>query len=132
MTDPEFLDAFVALTLPRPLWTHEAHLRLAFLRLQAAGNDCTAALSVVRQQIQAYNAAHANPGGYHETITAAWLRVVAARAAGNPVQSFAEFQATHPDLFSPNYLLLNHYTRPVLFSPEARAAFVPPDGTPLP
>ena len=131
MTDAQFLAAFVALTLPRSRWTHEAHLRLAFLRLQAAGNDWTVALPVVRTQIQAYNVAQNNPGGYHETITAAWLRVVAGRAATSG-QSFAEFQVAHPDLFSPNYLLLNHYTRPLLFSPEARAAFVSPDGTPLP
>jgi hypothetical protein len=131
MTDAEFLMAFEETTLPRPEWTHAAHLRMAFLYLirEPATEQ---ALRVVRQRIQAYNLSKGNPRGYHETITVAFVRLIADALRRTPIADFAALQTARPDLFH-SEVLLRFYTRERLYSPEARAVFVEPDGDePLP
>jgi hypothetical protein len=132
MTDADFLNAFETASLPRPEWTHAAHLRMAYLYLRD-NPDPDALLPFVRERICCYNAVFGNRTGYHETITAAFLRLVADRLRHEPSSTFPAFQETNPDLFADGVgVLLRHYSRETLFSPEARAAFVPPDREPLP
>ncbi|HVK06020.1 MAG TPA: hypothetical protein VM490_21300 [Armatimonadaceae bacterium] len=125
-SDADFLAAFEEGTLPRPEWTHAAHLRMAYLYLNGLPN-AEMWLPVIRRRIQFYNAAHGNPGGYHETITAAFTRLVADRLRRAPCACFADFRNANPDLFEGTTVLMRHYRRETLYSPEARAEFVPPD-----
>ncbi|MGI8908104.1 MAG: hypothetical protein ACR2IE_16645 [Candidatus Sumerlaeaceae bacterium] len=78
MSDHDFLAAFENTSLPLNQWHHREHLRVAYLYL--CGNNWTAALQKMRYGVQQYNTAHAiaqSPaGGYHETLTYAWLRLV--------------------------------------------------------
>lgn len=130
--DSLFLDAFESCTLPRSEWTHRAHLRMAYLYLRDTP-DPQLLLAAVRQRIRNFNEANRNRTGYHETITAAFLRIVADRMRRKACPTFSEFEAFHPDLFAPGgAVLLRYYARETLFSPEARATFVPPDREPLP
>ena len=72
-----------------------------------------------------------DPNGYHETITVAFVRVIAARLA--PGEDFPAFRARNPDLLDRTLAaLLRHYTKELLHSPEARKAFVAPDVQTLP
>jgi hypothetical protein len=134
MTDAEFLTAFEKATLPRTLWTHEAHVRMAYLYLWECP-DATLALPGVRQRICHYNQANGNRTGYHETITVAFLTLVADRLRQNAAQArdWETFRDAHPDLITDGLgVLLRHYTRDRLLSAEARVAFIAPDVCPLP
>lgn len=121
-------------TLPREEWTHAAHLTVALWHLLQF--DWPEAVARVRRGIKRYDAAHgvrATPtGGYHETLTLFWLRAVRAflEAERNEARALVrlanDLAATHD-----KNLPLKHYTRELLFSPEARAAWVEPDLKPV-
>lgn len=129
MTDDEFLAAFEAAAIARPDWTHETHVRMAWLYLtRLPPADAT---DRVRAGIRKLNGVIGSPGGYHETITVAAARVIADRL--RPGDDYPAFRGRNPDLFDRTLpFLLRHYSRDRLFSPEARAGFVGPDREPLP
>lgn len=134
MNDAEFLAAFEDGTLPRPLWTHEAHVRMAFLYLRGLP-DADLLLPMVRGRIQSYNAAHGNAKGYHETITVGFLALVADRLRSDNAltETWEAFKKRHSDLIDNGLgVLLHHYKRDTILSSEARATFVTPDILPLP
>jgi hypothetical protein len=121
-------------TLPREEWTHAAHLTVALWHLLQY--DWPEAVARVRLGIQRYNAAHGirttPTGGYHETLTLFWMRHVrsfleAGRNEARSLVALANDLADSADKSLP----LKHYTRELLFSTEARAAWVEPDLKPL-
>lgn len=130
MTDDEFLAAFEAAAIPRPEWTHEAHVRMAFLYLSRFRAEL--ALERVRGGIKKLNARiGGSPDGYHETITVAFVRVIASRLVRG--DDFPTFRDRNPDLLDRTLTaLLRHYSKDRLHSPEARREFVEPDVSPLP
>lgn len=130
MTDDEFLAAFEAAAIPRPEWTHEAHVRMAWLYLTR--RPFADALDRIRGGIKKLNGAiGGSPDGYHETITVAFARVIASRL--RPGDDFPAFRTRHPDLLDRTLTaLLRHYTKDRLFSPEARRGFLAPDREALP
>ena len=121
-------------TLPRAEWTHAAHLVVALWHLLEY--DWPEATARVRLGIRSYNAAHGIPttptGGYHETLTLFWLRVVRSFLEGgrNEARSLVSL-ANELAAGADSGLPLRHYTRARLFSPEARAGWVEPDLKPL-
>ena len=128
MTDDEFLARFENASLPRSKWNHAAHLRMAYLYLRN-GSSWEEALPQVRERIRYFNAAHRNYSGYHETITAAFLRIVYHRLhqTTEAAASFDAFQSQNADLFEGITFLLRFYDKATLLSPDARVGFVPPD-----
>ena len=137
MTDDELLRGFEDLSLPFSEWTHRAHIRVAFLYLSAYPFD--EALDRIRAGIKAYNAANNRPDGptegYHETTTAAFMRLVDAmmRAYGEacPTADSESFCETHPQLLSSRVLRL-FYSPERRLHPDAKTRFVEPDLAPLP
>ncbi len=134
MTDHQLLAAFEDGTLERHLWTHEAHVRVAFLI--ASRGDWVASLREIRQRIQAYNAATATPEaldrGYHETMTAAFLRLIfSANQKTGPHASSQLFLDAHPELLDKR-VLRRYYSRSRIMTWQAKQQFVPPDNHPLP
>jgi len=129
MSDDEFLAAFDSCTLPKPLWTHEAHVRLAWICLNRM--PFAAAREHVRAGIRKYNESLGNTTGYHDTVTVAFVRIIAWKRT--PGESFADFRLRHPDVFSKDQPVLRHfYSKARLDSATARSAFVEPDLRPLP
>lgn len=120
------VDDFEHLRLPKPQWTHEAHLVVCRATLQRLGP--ADALDHLRAAIRAYNestgVANTDSGGYHETLTAYYVGAV--HALG-PV-TLDELVA-HPACS--RTAPLGHWSRARLFSVEARRAWVPPDLDPL-
>jgi hypothetical protein len=134
MTDEEFLFRFEHAALSRQEWNHTAHLRMAYLYLKEAGS-WESVLPLVRERIRGFNAAHRNYSGYHETITTAFVRLIDDRMHGLEnveYTSFDAFSLHNPDLFDGLSILLRHYEKATLITPEARAEFVEPDREPLP
>ena len=149
LSDEEFLRQFENCTLPYVHWTHRAHLRVAYCYVTRYG--LTEAISKVTAGIRAYNRSQnivdTPTSGYHETMTVAWLHIVAAMlgeygatgavipgslpllAAGAPPSQ--EFLAAQTQLTEKKLLRL-FYSRERFSSPEAKYHFVPPDLAPLP
>lgn len=68
--------------------------------------------------------------GYHETITAAFVALIAARIEAG--EDFPAFRGRNPDLFDRKLsALLKHYSSERLFSATARVEFIEPDLQPL-
>ena len=70
--------AFVACTLPKAEWTHQAHLRVGLWhRLRMPAGE---ALDALRDRIRRYNEAtggvNSDTDGYHETITRVYVRLI--------------------------------------------------------
>jgi hypothetical protein len=123
--DDEFLEAFHSCCLRTSEFRHADHLRLAWLHLEREPFDT--ALDRVRSGIQAF-AKHHNLGGlYHETITTAWVHLLATHEE----RSFDEFLAANESRLSSS-LLHRFWSPEKLASGEARNSWVPPDRQELP
>jgi hypothetical protein len=134
LADAELLEQFENSTLPRDQWLHGTHVRVAYIYL--SHHPFEIALEKMRSGIQSYNAAtgvvdgpHA---GYHETITQAWLRLIASTMRhhdrGRDSEDFCRLQ---PHLLQRTLLRL-FYSRKRIMSPAAKRSFVEADLTPLP
>jgi GNAT superfamily N-acetyltransferase len=132
--DAEFLARFEDRTLPFELWTHRAHIKVAYLYLRRF--PLAEATARARAGIRAYNAKNRVPEGphmgYHETLTCAWMRIVDAmiRTHG-PAATADEFCDEQPYLTS-RLLLRLFYSRDRIMAPEAKIRFVEPDLAPFP
>jgi len=120
MTDAELLVAFETGTLTA--FHHREHVRVAFAMLARDG-DLAAAAMAFRAGLRRIAG---SSGKYHETLTWAYLVVIAERMHGRGYRSSAELFADHPDLLERD-LLARYYDVPALLaSPLARAVFVLP------
>lgn len=149
LRDEEFLRQFEDCTLPYVHWTHHAHLRVAYCYVTRYG--LADAIPKVTAGIRAYNRSQnivdTPTSGYHETMTVAWLHIVAAMldvygptgaiAPGAPpilgpdAPPSQEFLAAQTQLTEKKLLRL-FYSRERFLSPEAKYHFVAPDLAPLP
>ncbi len=133
LNDDQLWDAFAASTLPVDAWTHEVHLRVAWLFLQRFEID--EAHILMRVGIIRLNAHHGlveTPSrGYFETLTYAWLAIVRRVSRASPQRdgSLAFVRAHAHDLGRD--APLRHYSKERLMTLEARARFVPPDREPF-
>lgn len=133
------LDAFVARfragELARAEWTHAAHLRVGAWHVHHHGAE--AAVELLRAAIRQLNERHGTPNsatsGYHETITVAYVQLIAqALAAGagdTPLETRVDRLLAAP-LAQPGYLL-RFWSPDRLMSARARAEWLPPDLAPL-
>lgn len=129
--DRQFLADFESGGIAPAAFTHRSHLRLAYTIL--AAHDDESAIGKFRAALLGFVARHGiDPAKYHETLTRAWLMAVRhfmdrAGATG----SFEEFIAREPRLLDSS-IMMTHYSKERLSSPEARAGFMPPDREPIP
>jgi hypothetical protein len=134
MSDDEFLQQFETQTLPLEQWNHRAHLKVACLYLSSWPFD--EALVLMCKGIRAYNAAKqildTPTGGYHETMTQAWLHLVHVTLCElGPMENTDQFLDAQSQLLSKRALLF-FYSRDRIMSAEAKREFVPPDLAPFP
>jgi hypothetical protein len=126
----ELAAAFIAGTLPKQEWTHEAHLRVGLWHLLHHGAD--EALALLRDRIRRYNeasgVANTDHAGYHETITRfyVWVidRFLQSADRHRPVDPLAEELIRR---WGERGLPLRYYSRERLFSVLARRQCVGPD-----
>jgi len=137
LTDSELLAAFESQSIPRPDWTHRAHVKIAYLYLTKLPFE--QALEKIRTGIQKLNAANkveeSPTSGYNETTTVAFAHLIAATIAAYsktfPTPTADAFCDTHRHLLSPTILRL-FYSPERRMHPNAKHKFVEPDLTPLP
>ena len=130
MTLDELVAAFRARTLTHAEWTHAAHLSVGAWYVSHFGAD--AALARLRDEIRLLNEAHgtvnSSSSGYHETITAAFVRLLDEALAGfaRDVPLERRIEALLAGPLGQSRVLLSFWSRDVLMSARARAEWVPP------
>jgi hypothetical protein len=128
--DRDFRSDFEACTVPPSSFTHEAHVRLAYVYL--VEHDVEAAVQKLREALLTFIEHNGVPSSkFHETITRAWVLAVRHFMARSTSTSSADFIAKNQELLD-SKIMLTHYSASVLFSSDARASFVEPDLDPIP
>ncbi len=123
-------------SLPKVEWTHAAHFGAVLWLLRERGeHDVTAAMANwIRRYNEVTGVANTDTSGYHETITIASIRaarsVLAAHGEGVPLREVANVLLAG-ELGRSDWLL-RYWSRPRLFSPEARRRWIAPDVAELP
>ncbi len=123
--DDEFLAAFQSCQLKTSEFRNADHFRLAWLHLQRESLDT--ALANVVSGIQAFAAHHGASRKYHETITIAWVRLLATHSE----PTFDEFLSANSHRLNLD-LLHRFWTPELLAGDEAKAHWVDPDIRDLP
>jgi hypothetical protein len=126
MTDDELVQAFESGDLPTEDFTHAEHVRVAWCYVRR--DPILVALAHFRTTLQRYAAGKGRPERYHETITVAFMLLIAERLGACRELTWDAFAAAHPDLlqWQPS-VLAQFYSEDLLASPRAREVFVMPD-----
>jgi hypothetical protein len=130
------LSGFEDCSLPKPLWTHRAHLAVALYYCERLPHD--RALELMRDGIRRYNlatgGANTEGSGYHETITRfyVWLVDYCVRTGKLEGGDLASRVNALVARYGARDLPLQHWSRERLMSVEARREWVEPDLLGLP
>ena len=127
LDDAALVARFEALAVAPADFRHREHVRLAFAMLRGA--DFGEAALRFRGALRRFADAAGVPGRYHETLTWAYLALIAQRAAEDPAAATSfELVARHPDLVDHTTGAVARYydVAAVTASPLARAVFVLP------
>lgn len=126
---------FIASTLPREEWTHLTHLAVGLWHVDCygAGEALTRLRSGIRKLNDSHGTINSVSSGYHETITRAYVQLLAEFDQRCPaemplaerVTSLLNSKLAHKDM------LLTFYSHATLMSEKARAGWVEPDIAPL-
>jgi hypothetical protein len=125
---------FRAGTLPKDEWTHMAHLAVGTWHVHEHGPE--QALELLRTGITRLNEAHGtvndDAGGYHETITRAYVHLLSDFIRRPPGRAVADrVQALLVSPLAEKTALLRYYSKQSLGSVSARRGWVEPDIEPL-
>ena len=122
------LEGFLDTTLPADQFHHEQHVQVAWLFIREHGMP--AALAEFTAAIKRFADAKGATGLYHETITWAFLFIIAERQVKSGAATWQEFAAANRDLlvWKPS-ILERYYSSELLKSDLARAVFLFPDRT---
>ncbi|NJL81331.1 MAG: hypothetical protein HC836_22570 [Richelia sp. RM2_1_2] len=128
------INRFENCTLPRCEWNHETHLTVALWYV--ISYDEKAAINSLSQNIQRYNAAigikTTKHGGYHETLTLFWIKMVSHYLSFiQEKNSILKMAIAISNAYNDKYLPFQYYSRDLLMSWEARTSWVEPDLKPL-
>ena len=126
--DQGLLKAFLGGKIEGRNFRHADHVRAGFelLRHQAFSDALAAYCAALKGMARRAG----NPGAYHETITVAFLSLIAERSAAGQYADFEAFIGDNPDLMD-KAILERWYTPARLLSDIARKTFVMPDGDKL-
>ncbi len=122
--EPITLTRFVRGEICAADFPHREHVRMAFEMLRR--HDFAESVLHYSHTLRAMAARAGRPEAFNQTITVAFLAVIAQRMAADAGGGFADFAARNADLFERG--LLRRWYRPEqLATPLARGAFLLPD-----
>lgn len=125
LSDPDFLEHIRSCSLPAALFTHDAHLRLAWLHIRQSGKE--KAIDIVKQQIKAF-AKHIGADLFHETVSVAAVEKVNEYYICSQAECFENFLLENKTLQSDlRAEIQRHYSYDIFESPLAKATYMPPD-----
>ena len=135
LADEAALDGFIAAwragTLPKPSWTHAAHVAVCAWHAYG-GVPADEVFAAMKRGIVAYNeavgTANTPTSGYHETLTRFWTEVVVAHLHGaRPATRLAAVRSAVDAFGAARSLHVARYSFDVVADRRARAEWVPPD-----
>ncbi len=126
MKDELLLESFESRSLDPEYFTHETHVRLVWLYLQ--DYPPAEVMIKMRDGLRRYTRHHGQADKYHETLTCAYVLLVAERWFEKREDDWPAFRAVHADLLLHHKQLISRYYTPdTLESARARQLFVLPD-----
>ena len=130
-TDRQFKTDFESGQVPLDEFDHRAHLRLAYIYVVETGADL--AYQRMRGALEAFlRVNNIESGKYHDTMTRAWVMAVRHFMEKTAQADSADTFIDQNPMMLDSRIMLSHYSADLLFSDEARAAFVEPDLSPIP
>jgi hypothetical protein len=123
-SDLSLTESFLEGTLDLTTFRHADHLHVGFELLRA--HDFSTAAHLFGGGLKALAIRAGRPDAYHQTITLAFLALIAERAAGDTHADFDAFAGTNPDLLDKT-ALKRWYSPERLNSEIARRVFLLPE-----
>ncbi len=118
------LDEFYAGRIRTPGFAHRDHVRVAFLALSR--DSFPTAFARYSEGIRQLAVHAGRPEKFNQTITGAFLSLIAERMAAHPYGDFDTFVEANPDLLDTG-ILDRYYTSERLASAHARTIYLLPD-----
>ncbi|HEV7667521.1 MAG TPA: hypothetical protein VGS22_03290 [Thermoanaerobaculia bacterium] len=129
LNDDALLAAFETATISAKDFHHREHVRVFWKLITTVGPE-SARERFVAALIRLANAQGASQL-YHETLTRAWVELIAAGTSRSPsARSSFEFLESCPELLDRS-ILNRHYSPELLASDAARKGWIPPDRLPI-
>lgn len=130
LIDLEFERNFANLQLDPAIFSHEAHLRLAWIHINKYGIDD--AITNICSQLKSFVQFLGVPEKYNETVTIAAIRAVYHFKLKSTTVNFQDFMLENPRLKN-NFkeLLSQHYKTDIFNSTTAKRKFVKPELLPF-
>lgn len=130
LSDSEFRNQFADRSLDPKVFSHEAHLRMAWLLIREMG--LAKAEGSIQSQLQAYVLHLGETDKYHVTVTLVAMKAVYHFMQKSNIIDFKAFIAENPRLKTNFKDLINsHYSFDIFTSEEARISYLPPDLLPF-
>jgi hypothetical protein len=130
LSNQQFLQQIETVTINPELFTHEAHIRMAWLYLNKFDHET--ALQQISSAIKGIDAKYAGGVKYHHTITLVFANTMAALMKGSTHNTWQEFVDLNAGLSISKKFLGDYYSDELLYSDEAKTQFIAPDKKPLP
>lgn len=126
LSDAELLQQFEDTSLPTSLFSHQQHVRAAWLFVRRHGMP--AAITAFSDALRRFADAKGAHNLFHVTITWAYLLLIHERQEKCQAVTWDSFAASNADLLAWKPSLLDRfYTAETLWSERARRSFVMPD-----
>lgn len=130
LSDNEFEQEFKDCTFPSSLFSHEAHLRLAWIHINKYGVDT--AIENICNQLTAYVAHFGAKDKYNTTLTVASVKMINHFINRSITDNFPDFILEFPQLKTNFKGLINsHYALDIFNSKEAKQKYIAPDLLPF-
>lgn len=130
LTDMEFERQFETCSLRPELFSHEAHLRLAWIHITRYGIEN--AISNIQSQIKNFVRHVGAEDKYNETLTIAAIKAVYHFMLKSKANNFKDFIKEFPRLTNNFRELINaHYGFDIFNSKQAKIEFLEPDLLPF-
>ncbi len=130
LNDVEFEQQFESGTFEPRLFSHEAHLRLAWIHLKKYGID--RAMENIRKQLTQFVEILGAKDRYNETVTMAAIKAVNHFMQRSGTNNFKDFIAENSRLkFHFKELLRSHYRTNIFGSEFAKKEFLQPELSPF-
>jgi len=130
LTDTEFEQQFASGLFDPALFSHEAHLRLAWIHIHRYGVN--SAIEHVTSQLLAYVQQLGAEAKFNQTLTVAAVKAVYHFMLQSSAQCFGDFIAAHPRLkYNFKELIAFHYGFDIYTLAEAKIQYLEPDLLPF-
>lgn len=130
LSDTAFSSQFESCTLDPKFFTHEAHLRLAWIHIRQSGVE--KAVETINQQLLDFVSALGASEKYNQTLTTAAIRAVYHFMLKSTTYSFQEFIMENPRLKTHfKDLLFSHYKTDIFKSEKAKREYLEPELLPF-